>query len=167
METSTHSTFSNGFKFVQAGQKLEPGQKFYFTSKHLFPASEPNRAWVATEQIWYSSLAGKADWYQSDAPQNEDARMMGTIHLDMSKLQAHVDTIPTVDEGDFKQFEITLRVGVEMMEGFRHTLRIKARWAPGFESDERGATFKDDQMDVDEIAGGDINIAAAFKVSAI
>jgi hypothetical protein len=64
-------------------------------------------------------------------------------------------------------YEAQLRVCVEMMEGFRHTLHITARWAPDFSGDARDETEDDDAMEVDEVQGCDINVSAAFSISAV
>jgi hypothetical protein len=53
------------------------------------------------------------------------------------------------------------------MEGFRHTLHVTARWAPEFSGDAQKATEEDEEMDVDQGHGQDVNVSAVFSISSV
>jgi hypothetical protein len=74
----------------------------------------------------------------------------------MTRLQERQGLLPIVVGLNGKQFyKIRLLVEVQMLEGFRHELRATARWA------------NDNATHIEEITGADLNIAAAFKVTAV
>ena len=59
-------------------------------------------------------------------------------------------------------------VCVEMIEGFLHTLHITARWATDFSGDARDEMEDDNvAMEIDEVQGVDVNVSAAFMISAV
>jgi hypothetical protein len=115
--------------------------------------------WIAVEQLWYSSEGKNESWHRFDHPHNAKAAVLGTVSLDMSGLKARKGMLPKVDGIGGKQlYRVQLLVQVRMLEGFRHELRVTARWVPD------GA---DGDLDADEVMGADVNVAAAFKVTAV
>jgi hypothetical protein len=74
----------------------------------------------------------------------------------MTRLQERQGLLPIVVGLNGKPFyKIRLLVEVQMLEGFRHELRVIARWAD------------DDATHIEEIMEANLNIAAAFKVTAV
>jgi hypothetical protein len=137
---------------------FDPSNPFTYESEHLFSADTQDE-WVAVEQLWYSSEGNNESWHRFDHEHNAKAAVLGTVRLDMSSLKAHEKRLPKVNGTDGRRFyRVKLLVKVQMLEGFRHELRVTARWAPD-------DTCSD--MDVHEIEGADINVASAFKVTAV
>jgi len=55
-----------------------------------------------------------------------------------------------------------------MLPSFRHTLRMKARWAPNFVGDDRSATAEDEAaIDVDGDPAEGMYVGAVFEVSTV
>jgi hypothetical protein len=142
--------------FAHAGDAFLPDTSFTYESNHHFPSEDDDVLWIASEQLWYSSDGGKVSWYKYNHKENAGAAVLGTVSLDMTRLQEHQAVLPIIVGLDSKQYyKIRLLVEVQMLEGFRHELRITARWAD------------DNTTNIEKIMGADINIAAAFKVTAV
>ncbi|KAI4910676.1 hypothetical protein J4E90_006931 [Alternaria incomplexa] len=163
--------------FAQKGDEFPEGRQYFFTSTHSFHLS---KRWIAEEQIWYTPQGPKKSWYRSDDKENRDAKVLGTIHYDMSALKQSIgEEFRVGSEGD-DFYEVTLRVMVEMRVDYPYTLNVKARWAPELTGVSRQDTDADDYANVDrdsrEMLEGDdamtfegeyINVSAAFNISAV
>jgi hypothetical protein len=79
----------------------------------------------------------------------------------------NIAVVPKVGPEGHKVYQVQLRVCVQMMEGFRHTLHVTARWAPEFSGDAQKATEEDEEMDVDQGHGQDVNVSAVFSISSV
>jgi hypothetical protein len=142
--------------FAHAGDAFLPGTCFAYESNHLFPFEDDGVSWIDLEQLWYSSDGGKVSWHKYNHKENAGAAVLGTVSLDMTRLQERQGLLPILVGLNGKQFyKIRLLVEVQMLKGFRHELRATARWAD------------DDATHIEEITGADLNIAAAFKVTAV
>ncbi|KAI4701041.1 hypothetical protein J4E89_010877 [Alternaria sp. Ai002NY15] len=163
--------------FAQKGDEFPEGRQYFFTSTHSFHLS---KRWIAEEQIWYTPKGPKISWYCSDDKENKDAKVLGTIHYDLSALKQSVGEELRVGSKGDDFYEVTLRVMVEMRVDYPHTLNVKARWAPELTGVSRQDIDADDDDDVDrdcrEMLEGDdamafegeyINVSAAFNVSAV
>ena len=152
--------------FAQQGGEFKPRQKFFITSKHVFPASD---SWIARESIWYTENGPKESWHAVDGDENAGVAELGVIEYDMNSLKEKIgkEQLPGCKRKGEKVYEITLRVRIQMLEDYRHTLRVQARWAPELIDDDNDSSERLEGDDVMDIHGQDFNISAAFELSAI
>ncbi|KAI4680519.1 hypothetical protein J4E81_010200 [Alternaria sp. BMP 2799] len=152
--------------FAQKGEEFSPDQEFFITSKHIFQASD---CWIARESIWYTEDGPKESWHAVDGDENAGVAELGVIEYDMDSLKGKIGTeqLPGCKRKGEKVYEITLRVGIEMLEDYRHTLRVQARWAPELNDDDNDSSERLEGDEGMDMHGQDFNISAAFELSAI
>jgi hypothetical protein len=151
--------------FAKAGTPFTPASEHEFTyhSTHIIPANS-NMPIEVREELWYSSLIKVKNFYHVKHKFNADAAVLGVATFTLDRLMNYQEYLPTIPARERESlschearfYEVRLLVSVRILEGFRHELRITAKWDP---EDETGINF------TDTLLGADINVAAAFRVT--
>lgn len=126
-------------------------------STHYVPRNL-NEPWTVQEFLWYNSLKVTENDRHYTNPKNKGNEELGVVTFNMDRLKSLRENLKTTSTGrsGCSYYEIPLSVNVVMLEGFRHELRVSAKWVP---EDESGINYQD------RVMGADINVAAAFEVT--
>lgn len=98
------------------------------------------------------------------------AKILGDLQLDMKLLKKKRPDLKKETEDGRPYYEVVIRVVLELMEGFRHTLKCYGEWSPEIQKmkDEPNSNIKAKATDEDGLLNCEeatINIAAHFEPS--